>query len=229
MMQTQVPASAFTARPMLAPLQACFTLIRENRRAYFLINLLFFGLVFLGFIASALDPGIQKTLQANLLSDLDHGLLAFVANLYRSGNVPLAALLTFLVNSVIGAFACITLPSSLIPFSGFIVGCYRAALWGMLLSPTDPRMLLVMIPHSLTLLLEGEAYVVAMFGCYLWGKWFMRPTSAGLPNSREGYRAGLRANFQLCRLVLVLLAVAAVYEATEVIAMMALARLAAGR
>jgi hypothetical protein len=136
---------------------------------------------------------------------------------------------TFLVNAVIGAFACITLPSSLIPFSGFVVGCYRAALWGLSLSPTNPRMLLVMIPHSLTLLLEGEAYVVAMFGCYLWGKWLIRPAAAGFPNSREAYCAGLRANLQLYRLILVVLAVAAVYEAIEVIGMMALARLATGR
>ena len=97
-----------------------------------------------------------------------------------------------------------------------------------MLSPTDPRLLLVMIPHSLTVLLEGEAYVVAMFGCYLWGKWLIRPASAGFPNSREAYHAGLRANLQLYRLVLVLLAVAALYEAIEVIGMMAIAHLGTG-
>jgi hypothetical protein len=130
---------------------------------------------------------------------------------------------------VFGAFACVTLPSSLIPFSGFVIGSYRAAIWGLCLSPTSPRMLLAMIPHSLTLLLEGEAYVVAMFGCYLWGKWLIRPASAGFPNSREAYRAGLRANLQLYRLILLLLPVAAVYEAIEVIGMTALARLATRR
>ena len=53
--------------------------------------------------------------------------------------------------------------------------------------------------------------------------------TTGFPNSREGYRAGLRANIQVYRLILVLLAVAAVYESIEVIGMMALARLATGR
>jgi hypothetical protein len=121
------------------------------------------------------------------------------------------------------------LPSLLIPFAGFVVGCYRAAIWGLSLSPTNPRLLLVMIPHSLTILLEGEAYVVAMFGCYIWGKWLIRPASAGFPSARDAYRAGLRANLQLYRLILILLAVAAVYEAIEVIGMMALARLVTGR
>ena len=43
------------------------------------------------------------------------------------------------------------------------------------------------------------------------------------------YRAGLRANLQLYRLILLLLPVAAVYEAIEVIGMTALARLATRR
>jgi hypothetical protein len=228
-MSIQAPAPPSTARPALAPLRPSFALIRENRGAYLALNLLFFGLVFLGFIVAALDPPVQKALQAALRADLDHGRLAPVADLYRSGNIPLAVLVTFLVNAVIGAFAGITLPSSLIPFSGFVVGCYRAAIWGLSLARTDPRMLLAMIPHSLTLVLEGEAYVVAMFGCYLWGKWLIRPAGAGFPNAREARRAGLRANLQLYRLILLLLAVAAVYEAIEVIGMMAMASLATRR
>ena len=218
-----------TARPPLASLQPCFALIRENRRAYLALNLLFFGLVFLGFFVSALNPRVQEALLASLQAAFSHGLLAYVAALYRSGNVPLAALVTFLVNSVLGAFVCITLPSFLIPFSGLAAGCYRAAIWGLSLSPTNPRLLLAMIPHSLTLLLEGEAYIVAMFGSYLWGKWLIRPASAGFRSGRDAYRAGLRANLQLYRLILILLAAAALYEAIEVIGMIALARLVTGR
>lgn len=228
-MSTQAPAQPPTARPALAPLQPCFALIRANRRAYFVLNLLFFGLVFLGFVVAGLDPSIQKALQSDLRSAFERGLLARVAIFYRSGNVPMAALVTFLVNSIVGAFGCITLPSFLIPFLGLVAGCYRAAVWGLALSPTNPGLLLVMIPHSLTPLLEGEAYVVAMFGSYLWGKWLIRPASAGLPNSRAAYSAGLRANLQLYRLVLLLLAVAAIYESIEVIGLMALAHLATGR
>jgi len=127
-MSTQIPAPPPTARPARAPFQPCLALIRENRRPYFVLNLLFFGLVFFGFIVSALDLRIQRALLAALRADFKHGLLAQVAALYRSGNVPLAALVTFLVNAIIGAFASITLPSFLIPFSGLVVGCYRAAM-----------------------------------------------------------------------------------------------------
>jgi hypothetical protein len=228
-MSAQTPALPYAAHRAPASLEPCFALIRENGRAYFVLNLVYFGLVLLGFVVSALDPAIQKALQAAMRADFEHGLLARVADLYRSGNVPMAALVTFAVNAVIGAFAVITLPSFLIPFAGFVAGCYRAAVWGLTLSPTDPRMLLAMIPHSLTILLEGEAYVVAMFGCYLWGKWLIQPASAGFPGFREAYRAGLRANLQLYRLILLLLAVSAVYEAIEVIGLIALAHLVAGR
>ena len=224
------PAQTYspTGRPALAAQQPSFALIRENRRPYLAINVLFFGLVFLGSVVSALAPRLQEALLGSLLAALNHGLLARVASLYRSGNVPLAAVATFLVNAILGALLCITLPSLLIPFSGLVFGCYRAAIWGLTLSPTNPRLLLVMIPHSLTILLEGEAYVVAMFGCYLWGKWLVRPTNSGFQSWHQGYCAGLRANLQLYRLILILLAVAAVYEAIEVIGMMALARLATG-
>jgi hypothetical protein len=104
-MSVQASTRPSTGRPALAPLQPCFALIRDNPRPYLAINLLFFGLVFLGFVVSALDPRLQEALQAALGAGLNHGLLAWVASLYRSGNVPLAALATFLVNSVIGAFA----------------------------------------------------------------------------------------------------------------------------
>jgi len=68
-----------------------------------------------------------------------------------------------------------------------------------------------------------------MFGSYLWGKWLIRPASAGFRSGRDAYRAGLRANLQLYRLILILLVAAALYEAIEVIGMIALARLVTGR
>jgi hypothetical protein len=222
-MSAQAPAYPSTARPALSSLRPCFALIREHRRAYMAINFLFFGLVLLGFVVAALYPELQKTLQTSLAEAFSRGLLSRIAAVYRSGNIPLAALVTFVVNAVLGAFGFITLPSFLLPFAGLAAGCYRAAIWGVSLAPTSPGLMLVMIPHSVTLLLEGEAYVVAMFGSYLWGKWLIRPASASLQNRGEAYRAGLLANLQLYRLILILLAVAAVYEAVEVIGMMALA------
>jgi hypothetical protein len=197
--------------------------IRANRRPYIAFNALYYGLVLCGMIVAGIWPGLQEHLMANVRDAFQAGLFQAVSAAYRSGNVPLAALLTFVVNSALGAFAVITLPSAVIPFAGCLTGFVRATVWGLTLSPTSPKLLLVMLPHSVVLLLEGQGYVLAAFGGYLWGKWLVRPESAGLATHGDGYRAGLRANLALYRLILPVLAVAAVYEAVEVIGMMALA------
>jgi len=199
-----------------------FGIIRANRRPYIVINLVYYGLIICGMIVAALYPPVQQVMLAQIRAGLLHSsLLAPVVRAFRSGNIPLAALLTFLFNSAGGAFVPITLLSALIPFSGLIV-CIRALIWGLTLSPTTPRMAAAMLPHSLTLLLEGQGYILAMFGCYLWGKWFLVPGKSGFATRKDGYVAGLRANLQMYPLILAVLAVAAVYEATEVVAVMIL-------
>jgi len=202
--------------------------IRANRRPYFAVNAGYYGLVLCGMIVASFAPGLQQQLMARMNSAFEAGMFRLVTEAYRSGNVPLAALLTFGVNSALGAFAVITLPSAVIPFAGCLMGCVRATMWGLMLSPTSPKLLLVMLPHSVVLLLEGQGYVLAAFGVYLWGKWILHPEGAGLATRGEGYLAGLRANLSLYWLILPVLAVSAVYEAVEVIGMMALAKGYAG-
>jgi hypothetical protein len=201
------------------------SIIRANRRAYITVNAIFYGLILLGALISALVPSIQQSMLAALRSQFEGGsLLAIVARVYRSGNIALAALATFLVNSVAGAFGPITIPSALIPFAGFIIGFGRALLWGLLFSPADATLRFTMIPHTLTVLLEGQGYVLATFGCYLWGAWILRPAKAGYASRKEAYVAGLRANVRIYSLVLAVLAVAAVYEAIEVCTMIKVAQ-----
>jgi hypothetical protein len=187
--------------------------ILANRRPDIAFNALYYGLVLCGMIIAGIWPGLQEHLMARMRDAFEAGLFKAVSAAYRSGNFPLAALLTFVVNSALGAFAVITLPSAVIPFAGCFTSFVRASMWGLMLSPTNPRLLLVMLPHSVVLLLEGQGYVLAAFGGYLWGKWLVRPESGGLTTHGEGYRAGLRANLALYRLILPVLAVAAVYEA----------------
>jgi hypothetical protein len=47
------------------------------------------------------------------------------------------------------------------------------------------------------------------------GKWWLFPKSAGLDTHMEGYVAGLKANAALYLLILPVLAVSAIYEASE--------------
>ncbi|HUW58856.1 MAG TPA: hypothetical protein VMZ92_19625 [Planctomycetota bacterium] len=105
----------------------------------------------------------------------------------------------------------------MIPFSGLLVGGWRAALWGLILSPASPDMRLPMIPHLLTLILEGQAYVLTMLAAYVQGNAFLRPRSVGTESHWRGYWLGLKDSARLYLLIILVLAVAAAYEAVEVI------------
>jgi len=143
---------------------------------------------------------------------------------------------TFAVNYFLGTLAMITLPSLIIPGVGVIVAIVRAIMWGALLGPAEVSLALGMIPHSGTLLLEGEGYILAMFFAMLVpvllfgaGRPASKPAEAvdgefgdppSEPTRETTGRRYLRAvglNLKGLLLVAIVLAVAAIYEAIEVI------------
>jgi len=194
-----------------------FGLIHQHRAAYLAANFGFYGLMILGFALAFAYPDLQRQLIGTILQGFESGPLSIARDAYLSGNVPAAALITFLVNTVLGAFVALTIPSLLIPFAGFGIGVYRALFLGIALAPTTPEMAMAMIPHSLTILLEGQGYVLAMFGSYLLWARALRSRHYGYPDFKAGYWSGLKANARLYLLIVIILAVAAVYEALEII------------
>jgi serine/threonine protein kinase len=197
------------------PMKQAVALIKSNWRSYMAVNILFYGVVICGMMVAAFHPEIQERLLVSLRAGAKHS-LPWVTDAYQSENIPAAIFLTFAVNSFVGAGLMITLPSLLIPFAGFIVVFLRAGVWGLSMSPTT-NYWQIMIPHSLTLFLEGQAYILAAFGSYLLGRWFLFPRTAGFESHKQGYWAGLKANFSLYPLILTILAISAVYEVSEVI------------
>lgn len=198
-------------------LRSAFGVIQRHRRAYVVLNIVFYVLVVCGMIYAAVNPAVQEDLLRTARSGFSKGMLAVVARAYRDGNVLMAMGLTFAVNLVLGAFSSITLPSLVVPFSGLMVGGGRALVWGLMLSPANPELRPGMVVHSLTLVLEGQAYVLTMLASYVQGKAFLRPRSVGAERHGAGYRVGLKDSGRLYLLVVLVLAVAAAYEAVEVI------------
>ena len=148
-------------------IKSAWGLVQENRRVYIVINILYYGLVIICMIYVAFNQELQQSLMDEIGAAFMTGPLSFVGQAYVNAQVFTAILATFFVNLLIGSFASITLPSLVIPFSGLLVGIYRAILWGLLLSPADPDLRLIMIPHSITLIIEGQAYILTMLaaGC----------------------------------------------------------------
>jgi hypothetical protein len=200
-------------------INSAWGLVQENRRAYILINILYYGLVVICMVYVAFNQELQKSLLNEIGAAFMTGPLAFVGQAYVNAQVFTAILATFFVNLLIGSFASVTLPSLVIPFSGLLVGIYRAILWGLLLSPADPNLRLIMIPHSITLIIEGQAYILTMLAAYIQGRAFLWPKSVGLESRAKGYLEGLKRTGKLYLLIILTLAVAAIYEVIEVVIM----------
>lgn len=196
--------------------KSAWALVQENRLAYLVVNIVYYGLVLIFMGVAALNQPLQTELLYTIGEAFTAGPLEAVGSAYTNAEALKAIGLTFVVNIFLGTFLVITLPSLIIPFSGLLMGAYRAILWGLLFSPFHPDMRLVMIPHSLTLLLEGQAYILALLGVYLQGRAFLWPRSVGVERRWQGYIEGLKRTGRIYILVILTLLVAAIYEVAEV-------------
>lgn len=178
-----------------------------------------FGLLILGGAVAWLVPPAQDVLLDAMSTALQsgEGPLGAAGKAYGSGSVPRAALVTFGVNFFFGSVASITLPSLVVPGVGVLMLVLRPLVVGIALAPTLAELSGVLLPHAFTILVELEAYILAGYFALLVPIWLFRCRAGRTVPSRYG-RAVL-LNLQGSLLVAVILAVAAVYEAIEVIAM----------
>jgi hypothetical protein len=193
--------------------------LQKRPRLVWGVHLAYFGLVILGAILIHEFPDVQAfflSIVGKALSD-SKGPLGAAGHAYASGNIPYAALVTFGVNFFLGSLACITIPSILVPGSGTLLAVVRSLLWGVILAPTFVLLAGSMLPHSLTMLLEGEGYILATIFGLLIPIHIVQSSLGGNPLTRFG--RVLLLNLQALVLVALVLGVAACYEATEVILM----------
>jgi len=190
-------------------------IIKENFKEYVALNVLYYGLVAVAMIYVFFNPSIQEA----LLSEVRAGFLEsfpLLVEAYTSGNLLLAAALTFAFNLVLGSFVYITLPSLVVPFGGVVTASIRAVGWGLLLAPTSPGLALRMVPHFLVLILEGQGYILAMFAAYLQWKGALKPKSVQTESRVKAYWIGVKRTAYIYILVALLLAISALYEAFEI-------------
>jgi hypothetical protein len=166
-------------------------IFRQCRRAYLALNIAYYGLV----IAAMLFVSTQLKLQRSLLGIINvsyNQTLPLVLQAYESENFPLAAGLTFLINFALSSLVVTTLPNMVVPFWGIFIGLVRAMAWGLILAPTQPFLAMAMIPHYLTLILEGQGYILAMFAAYVHWQAVLKPESVGAATRWSAYKIGLK-------------------------------------
>jgi Stage II sporulation protein M len=176
-------------------------------RAYLIINAIVYGLVITGMVSAMVFPNLGATQLATLE---DNGTTDLIRSLL---NKPWLFSLTILGVNVTSGALLIVLPSSIVPFAGIALFAYKAFTLGLAMAPTTKIMAVGLIPHSLTILIEFQAYALLMFGAYILGRSWVRPATIGARNHRQGYVRGLQQLGWLSLSTLPLFTVGAIWEA----------------
>jgi hypothetical protein len=198
-------------------LTAAFGIVRQHRKAFLILCAIFYGLLALAMLVTMFVPGLKPLAKSFYdINNLGHvALIQSTFSAYTSGHLLNAAALTLLVN-VLVVVLLTTLPSLIIPFIGIPAVFYRGLLWGAMFAPFGVERL-ILVPHFPTVLIEGLADVFAAFAAYVHGVMVLRPERYGFASRGEAYRKALVAVARIYLIVVSILAIAALYEAFEVI------------
>ncbi|MGD8813379.1 MAG: hypothetical protein PVI78_02775 [Anaerolineales bacterium] len=197
-------------------LRNSFKAVSESRRAYAILNVIYYGLILCAMLYVSFNRPLQEALMEAVGEAWETGPLAIIGGAYSGGKILLAIGLTFVVNLVVASFLSIHLPSLILPFSGLLVGLLRAFVWGLLFAPPSLQVsgaqVLIGVLVAGVILLEGQGYVLAMLAAYDHGKAWLFPKRVGAENRKQGYGMGVKRAVRLYLLVALALLIAAVYE-----------------
>lgn len=185
-----------------------FRIIGDNARVYVVANVAAYGIFLIGFALGLAFPHLSDAQSVRLEDD---GTADLVRSLFA--DPWLFALTILAVNTLRMGALTIIAPSLLVPFGGIALFAYWALTTGMTLVPQNEIGWVALIPHSLTLIVEFQAYLLLLLGVFLLGAYFVNPRAVGAVNRRQAYRRGLRDLGWLALPALVLFVTGAVYEA----------------
>lgn len=190
-----------------------FQIVRAGLPAYLAMNAVAYGFFLVGMAMTLLFPDLQEVRFDPLQSaeSTESTVEAVSASFWTFAGAILV------INVVATALLQIVLPSLIVPFLGIVIFAVRAFGFGVTLAPVNDAVARILVPHSVTLLIELQAYVLVMLGAYLVGKFWLRPSTAGVSTRRQGYHHGLRQLGWLSVPAIALFIVGALYEAYEIL------------
>ncbi|MDR6144047.1 hypothetical protein QE375_003601 [Microbacterium foliorum] len=185
-----------------------FRVVRENLRTYLMLNAAAYGLTLIGLVLGLSFPDLVAREAVGLEAD---GTGELVRTLVTTP--ALFALAIFGVNLFRLSALTIVLPSLIVPFAALPLFGYWAVTTGITIAPQSEGAWRLFVPHSLTLVIELQAYILLLLGAFLIGKYWLFPRTAGAQTRRRGYLRGLQKLGLLALPALVLLVVGALWEA----------------
>jgi len=190
-------------------------ILNKNRFPYLALNGLYYGLLLALMIYAAFDA----PLQSRLLETDRWAYMTGALSLNGEGALiqQLFGILGkgFLFNVLASSYGGITLPSFIVPFVGIFLGLYRAVLLGIVFSPFNVEIGQIFLPHIPTMLIEGQATILAMLGAYIQGRAMIWPASIGHTSRWKAYVEGIRQNGTIYMFIMSILLISALYGVIE--------------
>jgi len=190
-------------------------IVYKNRLPYLVLSGLYYGLLLALMFYAAFDAPLQsQMLNANRVTYMT-GPLALSAKTVVDVQALQVLGQSYLINVLGSSYGNITLPSFIIPFLGIFFGLYRAAVIGIIFSPMNTEISQIFLPHIPTLLIEGQATILAMLGAYIQGMAMIWPASVGHTSRWKAYWEGVRQTGTIYMFIMAILLISAVYGIIE--------------
>jgi hypothetical protein len=184
-------------------------------RTWWAIHIICFGSYFLGTLIAFAAPDFQSIVKEDFYRALLAGpVSAATVAAYQAQKILPAAALT-LANNFLASLVSITISAFILLGVGLLAWPLMMVLIGIALAPTTTYFAFGMLPHSLVVLLEVEGYIIAAFFALMIPIYLFRKQEG--PTVLRRYGRALLLNLKGNLIVFIILAVAAAYEAVEVI------------
>jgi hypothetical protein len=194
-------------------------ILRENKRLYIALNLLFYGSILVGLAYGFMRPGVAEEMAkwgASALLEAPPTAPAMFA--FLRGSFLTAALFTFLGNLSLCTLSIglsLVFPPIVILALPFLTG--MGFLWGAAFAAALSLGPLTLLAHLLAFAIEGQSIILVGFIMLRTFDAILRPQRFGEVSRWSAYRRALGQTGRLYVVILVILLVGAIYEAFELV------------
>ena len=194
------------------------TVLREivaRPRLIVLVHVVLYGAFFLMMLLAFRYP-VANIRATSLVRDaFAKGDLSYIGKAYASGDILRASGATFVQNYLVATILFTILPSLVVPFAGLFKNLASFATMGFVMAPLWTGSAPKLVYHCITMALEMEGYIIASFVVIVWPLRIAKGILGGaFPNE---VIQGLRIVASGALLAGIMLAIAALYEATTLI------------
>lgn len=195
-------------------------ILKQNKRLYIALNLLFYGSIVVGLLYGLLRPDIGEEMAkwgVSALIEAPPTAPAIFA--YLRGSFVAAAVLTFLGNLFMCSISIglgLVFPPIVVLVIPFLTG--MGFLWGAAFGPVVASIgSWRPVVHLLAFAIEGQSIVLVLFIMLRTCDAVLRPERFGETSRWSAYRRALAQTGRLYVLIVVILLVGAIYEAFEIL------------